>query len=47
MFHATPTADGSYVLQKRVSSRTDNQVRGINDMTFDFSGQPRATIASE
>jgi GMP synthase PP-ATPase subunit len=30
-----------------VSSRTNNEVRGINGMTFDFSGQPRATIASE
>jgi len=47
MFHATPTADGSYVLQKRVSSRTDSEVRGINGMTFDVSGQPRATMASE
>jgi hypothetical protein len=30
-----------------VSSRTDNEVRGINGMTFDFSGQPRTTFALE
>jgi len=36
-----------YALLKKVSSRTINEVRGINRVTYDVSSKPPATIEWE